>query len=102
MMSKQWILAALLTVGLIGLAASAAEAAGKEKKKQKDGAVTLSDLPPAARATLLKEVGNGRIVELLKKIKKGQVVYHADVRIGHKEGEIEVAPNGRLVRREVD
>ena len=66
MMSKQWILAALLTVGLIGLAASAAEAAGKEKKKQKDGAVTLSDLPPAARATLLKEVGNGRIVELLK------------------------------------
>jgi hypothetical protein len=95
---SRWLLLAAMAVGLVGFAGSSSAA----QKAKKSSRLALSDLPLAAQRTLQREVGSGKIVELLRKSKKGQEYYHADVRIGRKEGEIEVAPDGTLLRNEVD
>ena len=105
MMTGKQVGVVLVMLALAGLSAPVAWAAVSHKATKQEKPVarlTIDDLPAAAKATLQQELGDGRIVELLKKTKKGQVLYHADVKIDRREGEIEVAPDGRLLRKEID
>jgi hypothetical protein len=83
-------------------AASTVEAVKTNVKEASAAKLTIDDLPAPTKATLQRELAGGRIVELLKKTKKGQALFHADVVIDRKEGEIEVALDGTLLRKEID
>jgi uncharacterized membrane protein YkoI len=64
--------------------------------------VSLSDLPEAVKATLLKEAGGAEVKEIEKEIENGREVYSAEVMIDGQEVEFEIAPDGTLLGREVE
>jgi len=83
---------------------------GKAKAKDDDDddddgdeeEVTLKQVPPAVRKTILKAAGKHKIEEIERETKNGKTVYEAEWRDGDKEVEIKVAPNGKLLKREVE
>jgi len=64
--------------------------------------VSLDQVPAAVKATILKEAAGAKIKEIEKETKGGKTVYEAEFVVGGKEVEIEVAPDGKLLKREVD
>ena len=64
--------------------------------------VTLDKLPAAVRATLLKAAGRNRIEEIEKETEDGHTVFEAEWKAGGKKVEVKVAPNGKLLEKEVD
>ena len=90
------IVGLLLCVVLAGMAW-----AGSGKKTEKE--VTIDQVPAAVRATILKEAGDKKIEEIEEVSKDGKVVYYeAEWKDGGKEVEIEVAPDGKLLSKEVE
>ncbi|NQT87413.1 PepSY-like domain-containing protein [bacterium] len=65
-------------------------------------AVSIDQVPAAVKATILKEAAGAKIEEIEKETKGGKTVYEAEFVVGGKEVEIEVAPDGKLLKREVD
>lgn len=65
--------------------------------------VSLSSLPAAARITLEKQAGNGKIKEVESITKNNVIVaYEAEIKIGKKSLEIRVTPDGQLLMTEND
>jgi len=85
---------------LFALAATASADEGGKCEKEKR--VTLDQVPAAVKATILKEAKGAKIKELEKEVKKGKVVYEAEFIADGKEIEIKVAPDGKLLEREVE
>lgn len=67
-----------------------------------DVQVALDDLPAAVRATLLKEAPNGEIKDLEMETEDGRTQYAADVVIDGQVFDIEIAPDGTLLQKQVD
>jgi uncharacterized membrane protein YkoI len=60
--------------------------------------VALASLPPAVRATIEKNAGKGKIVNVESITKNNALeAYEAHVRTAGKESEIKVAPDGTLI-----
>jgi hypothetical protein len=97
-MKKSRILVAVLTLSVAALSVASVGAGDTEKPKKKAKTVklTVTDLPPAVLATLQAQVGDGTIVEVKQKTKKGLVVFHADVMTKGKDWEIDVLADGTL------
>ena len=71
---------------------------GEEEKE-----VTLKQVPEAVRKTILKEAGKNKIEEIEEVSKDGKVIYYeAEWEADGKDIEIKVAPNGKLLSKEVD
>ena len=64
--------------------------------------VSLDDVPRAVRATILKAAGRSKITEIEKETRGGKVVYEAEWKAGGKEIEIKIAPNGKILSKEVE
>ncbi|KPK73067.1 MAG: hypothetical protein AMJ79_15365 [Phycisphaerae bacterium SM23_30] len=64
--------------------------------------VSLDQVPTAAKATLLKEAGEGVIQKIERELELGKVIYEAEVIIDGKKIEIEVAADGTLQSKGVD
>ena len=65
--------------------------------------VTLEQCPAAVRATILREAGDGKITEIERETdKNGKVTYEAEFMLDGQEIEIEIAPDGTLLGREVE
>lgn len=83
---------AFLAVGVIGVTATLLACA--EKVQERD--VTLEQVPPAVKATVLKEAGDHTILEL-EEVRLGEKIYYeAEWMEGDLEVEIQVAPDGTL------
>ncbi len=64
--------------------------------------VSLDQLPPAVKATILAEAKGAQVREIERENTKNGVVYEAEwVENGH-EVEIQVAPDGKLLGRQVE
>ena len=67
-----------------------------------DVQVSLEELPDAVRATLMEEAPNAEIKELEKETEDGRTQYAADVVIDGQLFDIEIAPDGTLLQKEVE
>ena len=98
MKSSRWLMA-LTLVGVCGFLSVSALAEGKKTEK----GVTIDQVPAAVKATILKEAGDNKIDEIEEVSIDGEVAYYeAEWDSGGKEIEIKVAPNGKLLSREVE
>lgn len=89
---------AFLAVGVIGVTATLLACA--EKVQERD--VTLEQVPPAVKATVLKEAGDHTILEL-EEVRLGEKIYYeAEWMEGGLEVEIQVAPDGTLLGRSTE
>jgi uncharacterized membrane protein YkoI len=82
----------VVAAGLIGLLGFAAAGLMDEKE------ITLDQVPPAAQATIVAHAAGGQILEIEVETTDGVVVYEAEIRFGERVIEIEVAPDGTLLR----
>ena len=64
--------------------------------------VQMEQLPVAAKATLMKEAGAGKIEEVEQMTRNGRRVYEADVMMDGKKWEIMVRDDGQLIKKELD
>ena len=82
--------------------AGEAKGEGRKGKKAKEEKVTLDQVPAAVKATILKEAGKNKIKEIEKVTQGKKVFFEAEWTAGHKTIEIKVAPDGRLLKKEVE
>ena len=62
--------------------------------------LTLGQVPAVVKATLEQESKGGKIMGVEQETEDGQRVYTADLEIGGKAGEVLIAPDGKVVKRE--
>ncbi len=79
-----------------------ADDADEEEDDEGDVQVSLNDVPEAVKATILNEAAGAEIKEIEKETENGQVLYSAEVVVGGQETDIEVAPDGTLLGKEVE
>jgi uncharacterized membrane protein YkoI len=58
----------------------------------------LEDTPAAVQATIKREVGNRRIVDIDKERRSGRVVYEVEVEDAEGKFQLHIAENGRIVK----
>ena len=96
-----WLVGLVLVVAT--LAASFAWSwPGEGEKKEQERKVTLQQLPAPVKATILKEAGKGKIREIEEVTRGSEKFYEAEWIRGGKEVEIKVAPDGKLLNKEVE
>lgn len=74
---------------------------GDDEEEEDEVQVSLAELPEAVRATLVKEAPNAEIKELERETEDGQTLYSADVVIDGQAFEIEIAPSGTLLNKQM-
>ena len=67
----------------------------------KDGTITLEQLPPAVRKTLVRESTEGTIGEIKKGTKEGGVIYEASVILDGREYKTTIYADGILIEKEL-
>ena len=99
MLKKHWKLISLITVVCLALcigAVATKQALDGEKE------ITIDEVPAAVKATILTEADGAPIQEIEMETADGKTVYEAEVIIDGKEVEIEVAPDGTLLGKEIE
>jgi hypothetical protein len=99
-MKQRWTILTAISCGM--LVAACASMNGDDKDDANEQTVTLEQVPAAAKATLMKEAGAGRIDEIDKLMRNGKTVYEADVMLDGKKWEIAVSEDGKLLSKELD
>ena len=99
MLKKHWKLISLIAVVCLALCIGAVAT-----KRAMDGEteVSIKEVPAAVKATLLAEAKGGTIEEIEMETENGRTVYEADVIIDGQEVEIQVAPDGTLLGKEIE
>ena len=64
--------------------------------------ISLDQVPAAVKATILAEAKGAPIKEVEREIKNGRTVYEAEWVVNGQEIEIKVAPDGTLLKREIE
>ena len=98
-MRKHWIVAFASAAALM---LSGCASMNEDEDKGKEQAVTMDQLPAAAKATLTREAGAGKIEEIDKQSEHGKTVYEADVLLDGKKWEITVREDGQLLKKQLD
>jgi uncharacterized membrane protein YkoI len=96
-MAKRAILLPLIGLSVIGMVTLVAWAQDKHEEE-----VTLDQVPAAVKAAILKESAGGKITEIERETENGKTVYEAEFLLDGKEVEIQIAPDGTLLGREVE
>ena len=82
---------------LLGIGCAAIPASARDEET-----VSLDQLPDAVKATILREAKGGTITEIERETKDGKTIYEAEFLLDGAEIEIEIAPDGTLLGREVE
>ena len=64
--------------------------------------ISLDQVPEAVKATMLKEAAGAEIEEVVKETEDDQISYEAEFEVNGQDVEIEVAPDGTLLEREIE
>ncbi len=83
--------------GMVGVMAFAAWAGDTGEEN-----VNLDQVPPAVRATILKEAQGVKITEIERETEDGKTIYEAEFLKDGRETEIKVAPDGTVLAREIE
>lgn len=80
---------------------------GKEDKDDDDDGeeeeeLTIEQVPAAVKATILAEAAGATVKEIEREFKNGQTVYEAEWVVNGQEIEIKVAPDGTLLKKQVE
>lgn len=91
--------AAVLVAGVavLGLAGGLWYPAHAEEENEQ-----IEHLPPAVRAAIEQAAAGGRIVEIEREVKHGEVVYEVEVRKGGREMEFAVTTAGKVLGEEME
>jgi hypothetical protein len=100
-MNKGWIIATILAVGLAGCESEEHEHGGKKLDEQ-EIKLSVDQLPPAVKATLVEESRGAKLDEITKETEDGKTVYSADFMAGKNKYEATVAADGTLLKKELD
>ena len=95
------IIALAMTAGCENMGMNKREPADDDRDENEQP-VAMDQLPPAVRATLTKEAGQGKIEEIDKLTLRGRTVYEADVILDGKKWELRVREDGQFLRKELD
>ena len=97
---KRFLCAGVALLGCLCLLFASPVSAGKAKKQEKE--VTIEQVPAKVKATILREAGQNKVTEIEETSVDGKVVYYeAESKIDGKEVEITVAPDGKLLKKQV-
>ena len=96
-MRRQALLFPLIGLSVIGLLTLVAWAADGQEEK-----VALDQVPAAVKATILKEAAGAKITEVERETKDGKTIYEAEFLRDGREIEIQIAPDGTVLGREVE
>ena len=96
-MKTSKVLRPLIGLGVVGVMAFGVWAGNADEQE-----VTLDQVPPAVKATILKEAAGAKITEIERETEHGETVYEAEFSRNGREIEIKVAPDGTLLGREVE
>jgi uncharacterized membrane protein YkoI len=94
-MRKHFTLLLLVGIGAVAMLAFNTRAESEER-------VTIDQVPAAVKATILTEAQGGTITEIERETKDGKTIYEAEFLLDGAEIEIEIAPDGTLLGREVE
>jgi uncharacterized membrane protein YkoI len=97
-MAKALALALVAVMALCSCAPMGDEGIEHESEEE----ITLDECPAPVKATILKEAKGGKIEEIEKEVENGVTLYEAEIEVDGKEIEIKVAPDGKLLEKEVD
>jgi uncharacterized membrane protein YkoI len=64
--------------------------------------LSFDDLPPPVQQTVEREVGDGQITDVDREQHRDETLYEVEFDRGAKEYELEVAPDGTVVRLKED
>ena len=98
-MKTKWMFAFLIAFGLIATAALVARADDKDKDEENEKVTSLDKIPAAAKEALLKAVGTNTIDKVLEGTKDGKTYYEAQYKDGEKKMEVQVDPEGKIVKQ---
>lgn len=87
----------LITVLIAGLSGCEAISGRAEKKEAPSQAVSLSDLPAPARATIDRLIAGGEIKKIEKEEVSGKVIYDVEARVRDKDVEYDVDSTGKVL-----
>ncbi len=96
-MRSSMIVLLVVGLGVVGGVAFGAWASNAQEEQ-----VTLDQVPPAVKATILSEAAGAEIKEIERETKGGRTIYEAEFLVNGEEVEIKVAPDGTLLGREVE
>jgi len=104
MSRKSYRLVALVAMVVVLSGSLAWSLAGENKKREKEQErpVTLQQLPSPVRVTIEKEAGQNKMKEIEQVTRGEKRFYEAEWVDGGKTVEIKVAPDGKLLRKEVE
>jgi hypothetical protein len=71
------------------------------KLLEKEIVMPLDEVPAPVKETILKEVGNGKLVEVEEVTAGDKKTYEAEYVVEGKNAEIVVAPDGKLISKEI-
>jgi uncharacterized membrane protein YkoI len=99
MLKKHWKLISLMAVVCLALCIGAV---ATKRAMDRETEVSIKEVPAAVKVTLLAEAKGGTIEEIEMETENGRTVYEADVIIDGQEVEIQVAPDGTLLGKEIE
>ena len=65
-----------------------------------DQAVSVDQLPPAAKATVEREAKGGRVARVTQETAKGKTYYEVEIEKDGKDRYVHVSPEGKVLKRE--
>ncbi len=75
---------------------------GDDDEDDDDEELSIDQVPAAVKATILKQAQGGTVKEIERETKDGKTSYEAEVIIGAKEYELEIAADGTLISKEAE
>lgn len=100
-MKTQWLWVGIVSLGLAGCALTKSG----EKAEEKEGPeikMSIDQVPPAVKATIVREAEGATVTSVDKQTDEGKNLYEADAMIQGKNYEIIVAEDGSLVTKKFD
>ena len=97
----KWLLTLLAALSITMTAPFVVGALAEEKEEQEEK-VTLDQCPAPVQETIKKESAGGTIKEIEKETQGGVTIYEAEYVKDGKTIEIEVAPDGKLLKSKVE
>jgi uncharacterized membrane protein YkoI len=91
----------LVVLGIAGLALCLG-AVATQRIVEGERTVSLAEVPDAVRATILAQAQGNPVDEIEMETEQGRTVYEAEVIVGGRTTEIEVAADGTLLGTESD
>ena len=64
--------------------------------------LTIDQVPPAVKATILKESGGAALDNIMKESEDGKTVYTAEFMVGKDKYEASIAADGTLIEKKMD